>query len=389
MGSEAMNSGHMATVLVVDDTRENLTVIGQLLQPHYHVRVATSGRRALKVAQSDPRPDLILLDVMMPELDGYGVLHELRQNPLTQAIPVIFVTAMGADEDEERGFSLGAVDYVTKPIRPAILLARVQTHLELKRSRDLLAHQNEHLEAEIVRRTAENELIKDVSLYALAMLAEKRDNETGNHLKRTRAYLETLMSYLRQNPRFAELQDEAHCQAIAKAAPLHDIGKVGIPDGILLKPGKLLPDEFEIMKTHASIGEEAITEAITRVKLERPQLAAVLERGSEEAPLAFLEVVRQIAGGHHERWDGTGYPRGLRGEAIPLAARLMALADVFDALVSKRHYKEAFSLASAVEIIQRGRGVHFDPDIVDAFLDQLDVFIQIAEHYRDPVVEVG
>ncbi|MEY4757266.1 MAG: hypothetical protein RJA34_2164, partial [Pseudomonadota bacterium] len=319
--------GPQMTVLVVDDTKENLTVIGQLLRPYFHVRVANSGQRALQAADTAPQPDLILLDVMMPEMDGYQVLQTLRTRPHLQHIPVIFVTAMDGADDEERGLSLGAVDYVTKPIKPALLLARVRAHLELKKARDRLSDQNAFLDAEVHRRMAENEMIKDFSLKAMATLAEKRDNETGNHLHRTQAYIEALMGKLKTHPRFSEaLATEDQRQRIAKAAPLHDIGKVGIPDAILLKPGKLTPEEFEIMKTHATIGAQAIGEAMQQVNVT-----------DAAGPLAFLETAQHIAAGHHEKWDGSGYPLGLSGDAIPLCARLMALADVFDALMSRRH----------------------------------------------------
>lgn len=376
----AADGADQRTILVVDDTRENLTVIGELLQPFYRVRVANSGMRALKVAQSEPRPDLILLDVMMPEMDGYAVLKALRSEPSTREIPVIFVTAMDTDADEEHGLALGAVDYLTKPIRPAILLARVRTHLELKEARDWLKDQNGYLEAQVTRRTRENEMIKDVSLHALAMLTEKRDNETGNHLYRTQAYIRALMHHLETHPRFRDYLTPRQQELIAKAAPLHDIGKVGIPDAILLKPGRLTPEEFEIMKRHAQIGADAIEDAIHRVGGE--VLAEQLGAGGE-SPLAFLEVACQIASGHHEKWDGSGYPRGLAGDAIPVPARLMAIADVFDAITSRRHYKEAFPMEMAVNIIRDGRGKHFDPDMVDALLEMLDVFHVIAERYRD------
>ena len=366
-------------ILVVDDTRENLTVIGELLQPHYRVRVANSGLRAIKAAQTEPRPDLILLDVMMPGMDGYAVIQALRENAATKNIPVIFVTAMDADEDEERGLSLGAVDYVTKPIRPAVLMARVHTQLELKQARDWLSDQNAYLEAEVGRRMAENELIKDVSLHALALLAEKRDNETGNHLHRTEAYIELLMEHLADHPRFrAALHDPAQRKLIAKAAPLHDIGKVGIPDHILLKPARLTPEEFEIMKGHSLIGGEAISEAIRRVT------GHSSEDQSSSSALGFLEFARQVATYHHERWNGSGYPYGLAGDAIPLPARLMALADVFDALTCRRHYKEPFTLARARELILQGRGEHFDPDIVDAYIELEDQFADIAHRLSDP-----
>ncbi|WP_416243380.1 HD-GYP domain-containing protein [Azospira sp. APE16] len=380
MGENGAAGRSDKTILVVDDTGENLTVIGGLLQPFFRVRVANSGMRALKVARSDPRPDLILLDVMMPEMDGYAVLAELRQDPYTRDIPVMFVTAMDGDQDEEYRLSLGAVDYITKPIRPAILLARVRTHLELKDARDWLRDQNGYLEGEVSRRMRENDLIKDVSLNALALLAEKRDNETGNHLYRTQAYVEALMQQLQDHPRFRHALSAAQRQLIAKAAPLHDIGKVGIPDQILLKPARLTPEEFEIMKTHSLIGAEAIEAAIERVV---GGDRARLDELQGSTPLDFLVVARHIALGHHEKWDGSGYPQGLRGDAIPIPARLMALADVFDALTCKRHYKKAFPLEQAVALLVEGRGTHFDPDVVDAFLAIQDRFADIAQRYAD------
>jgi putative two-component system response regulator len=366
------------TILVVDDTRENLEVIGGILRKKYHVRVANSGQRALKAAAMDPRPDLILLDVMMPDIDGYTVIRELKATPETKQIPVIFVTAMDSDQDEEFGLSLGAVDYVTKPIRPAILLARVQTQLELKVSRDLLQDQNQWLENEIKQRMTENELIKDVTLYALASLAEARDQETGYHLHRTQTYLILLMEQLKDHPRFRDELTEQGRQLIAKAAPLHDIGKVGIPDEILLKPARLTPEEFEVMKTHSKIGGDALAKATQRVLESHPDDQEDAEsRGS----LAFLEIAQQIALYHHERWDGNGYPEQLVGEAIPIAARLMALVDVFDALSCKRPYKQPFPMDETIAIICDERGRQFDPDVVDAFVALQNKFIEIANHF--------
>lgn len=375
----------LPTILLVDDTKENLSVIGQMLRPLYHVRVANSGQRALLALQNPPRPDLILLDVMMPEMSGYQVLEQLRANPHWRDIPVIFVTALNADDDEEHGLALGAVDYVTKPVKPALLLARVHAQLELKQARDRLAHQNAFLDAEVRRRMAENELIKNLSLFALATLAEKRDNETGNHLRRTQAYIEVLMNQLLDHPRFAQaLAAPDVRQRIAKAAPLHDIGKVGIPDAILLKPGRLTPDEFEIMKTHAAIGAQALEEAIERAReLQSPPEPDKVTGSDVRPSLDFLETAQQIAAGHHEKWDGSGYPLGLSGEAIPLPARLMALADVFDALISRRPYKPPLPMDTTRQIITEGRGSHFDPDIVDAFVARFDEFKTIAEHYAD------
>lgn len=368
------------TLLIVDDTKDNLTVMAGLLQPYYRVRVALSGVQALRLARAEPRPDLILLDIMMPVMDGYEVLRQLRETPETRDIPVIFVTAMDADVDQEKGLSLGAVDYIAKPIRPVILLARVRAHLELKQARDWLRDQNGYLESEIERRTREICLIKDISLNALAMLAEKRDNETGNHLHRTQAYVQALMRRLSRQDGYREELDESRQELIAKATPLHDIGKVGIPDHILLKPGKLTPEEFEIMKRHSRIGAQAIDDAIRRVldDQSKKKVAAL-----SDAPLAFLDMARVIALSHHEKWNGGGYPEGLAGEAIPLPARLMALADVYDALTCRRHYKEPYPEERVVEIILEGRGKHFDPEIADAFLDLRQEFGNIAEHYAD------
>jgi len=375
-----MTTKERPTILVVDDTPDNLAVVGGILDGEYRVRVANSGERALKVASSEPRPELILLDIMMPGMDGYQTLEQLRANPASRDIPVIFVTAMDADNDEAVGLQMGAVDYVTKPIKPAILLARIRTQLELKASRDHLARQNEILEARVTRRTREVELIKDVGMHALATLAEKRDNETGNHLLRTRGYIEVLMADLAEHPGFAGQLAPAQQILIAKAAPLHDIGKVGIPDCILLKPGRLTAEEFEIMKTHASIGADALDEAINRVLGDR---AKHQPTDNERYSLSFLEVAREIAGGHHEKWDGSGYPAGLCGAEIPVSARLMALADVFDALICKRHYKEAFPLEKTIEIIKAGRGQHFDPRIVDCFIKRIDDFSAIADKFAD------
>lgn len=376
----AGSDGQSPIVLVVDDTPENLVVIGELLRPHYRVRVANSGQRALQIATTAPVPHLILLDVMMPGMDGYAVLEHLYANPLTKDIPVIFVTAMDADEDETRGLELGAVDYITKPIRPAILLARVHAHLELKVARDRMSDQNRFLESEIARRMEENELIKEAALHALASLAEARDPETGNHLRRVQAYVQALAQRLRLSPRYADQLDDARISQIARAAPLHDIGKVGIPDSVLLKPGKLTAEEFNVMKAHPRIGGEAISEAMRRVASDHALSGATETGGSL---WAFLETARQIAYGHHEKWDGSGYPQGLAGEAIPLSARLMALADVYDALINRRVYKEAFPIEEAMRILREGRGTHFDPDILDAFLEIEDEFRGIASRYAD------
>ncbi|MBT9515377.1 MAG: two-component system response regulator [Methyloversatilis discipulorum] len=357
------------TLLLVDDTPENLTVLGEILMPHYRVRVASSGARALAAATSDPRPDLVLLDVMMPEMDGYEVISRLRADARTRELPVIFVTALDSTEDEAHGLELGAVDYITKPVRPAIVLARVRGQLELKEARDRMRDQNAWLEAEIARRMRQNQVVQDVSMRALASIAEARDDETGNHILRTQAYVNVLARALATTPRYAGELTPARVETYTKAAPLHDIGKVAIPDHILHKPGKHTPDEWEIMKTHARQGSDAIWRAICDQE--------------EREALDFLYIAMDIAHYHHEKWDGSGYPEGLAGEAIPLPARLMALADVFDALISKRAYKPAFPLDRATAIITEGRGRHFDPDVVDAYLAHLDEFAAIAARYAD------
>lgn len=384
-----------ATVLVVDDNAENLAVLGGALQPYYRVTVANSGPRALLIAGREPQPDLIFLDVMMPDMDGYTVLRRLRENPATASIPVIFVTAMDSDEDEEFGLALGAVDYITKPIRPPIVLARLRAHLELKRARDWLADQNAWLESEVARRLRENTLMQDVSIRALANLAEVRDMETGNHIRRTQAYVEVLARHLSRHPRFSEFLTPTMASLVAKAAPLHDIGKVGIPDQILLKPARLTSDEFAVMKRHSAIGGDAI-EAALRAEIDDEDFRVLQRHCSlggqalesamdqlDHPPLAFLAVAREIALWHHEKWDGSGYPDGLAGDAIPIPARIMAVADVFDALASRRIYKEAMSFEQAVQLIRDGSGRHFDPDVVQAFMDNRDQMLQILNRYAD------
>ncbi|MCX7168667.1 MAG: two-component system response regulator [Rhodocyclales bacterium] len=356
-----------ATILIVDDEPTNLFLLTSLLRPQYMVRAANSGESALRAAASEPRPDLVLLDVMMPMMDGYAVLSRLRENSATRDIPVVFLTALAETEDEERGLQLGAADYIAKPIKPAVVQARVRTQLEAKQARDWLKDQNATLEAEVVRRMTENDLTQRVSIRALAHLAETRDPETGSHILRTQGYVQQLAIGLRQHPRFAATMSERYIDLLARSAPLHDIGKVGIPDHILLKPGKLTADEWVIMQTHAKQGSDAIEQAERDI----------------EMPLEFLSVAKEIARWHHEKWDGSGYPDALAGGAIPVSARLMALADVFDAVISVRVYKPAMPYAEAREIIAAGRGKHFDPDVADAFLAGFDDFVAIAERYRD------
>ena len=356
-----------STILIVDDSPDNLGVLSELLRSQYRVLATISGKDCLRVASGQPKPDLILLDVMMPALDGYAVLKRLQEDSNTRDIPVIFLTAMSDEGDEERGLQHGAADYITKPIRPIVVQARVRTQLEAKQARDGLKNQNALLEAEVAWRMAENDLTQQVSIRALANLAETRDPETGNHIRRTQGYVQQLATRLKRHPNFAATLSEHCIDLLVRSAPLHDIGKVGIPDHILLKPGILTSDEMAIMQTHAKLGSDAIEQAELDI----------------EMPLEFLSLAKEIAHWHHEKWDGSGYPDGLSGEAIPVSARLMAVADVFDALISPRVYKNAMPYQQAYDIIAAGRGKHFDPDVVDAFFACFNNFVFIAKGNLD------
>ena len=372
------DSSTRSTVLIVDDTPENLTILGETLRPHYRVRAAISGERALHAVTIGALPDVILLDVMMPDMDGYQVLQALQADAATRDIPVIFVTAMDSVEGETHGLALGAVDYITKPFNPDIVLARVRTHIELAKARERLHDENAWLEREVARRTNENALIRDLSLSALACLAEVRDIETGHHILRTQSFVELLAHHLAGHPDYREALAGERLEIIVRSAPLHDIGKVGIPDSILLKPGRLTSAEFEIMKKHPVIGADAITRAMAQAANSRSGDGA-LPGGA----FAFMETAREIALSHHEKWDGSGYPAGLQGRQIPVSARLMALADVFDALSSRRVYKEPLAPEDVTRIIVAERGRHFDPVIVDAFLELRPAFAEVAQRFAE------
>lgn len=356
-----------ATILVVDDTPDNLTLMSELLQDTYTIKVSNSGAKALKFIVEGGKPDLILLDIMMEGMSGYDVIKKLKSNEIAKNIPVIFLTAMSSSGDEEKGLAMGAADYITKPISPAIVLARVKTQLENKAAADFLRDQNFYLETEVMKRTEEISAIQNVTILVMASLAETRDLETGNHIRRTQHYVKALAIKLKSHPRFSHFLSNSMIETLYKSAPLHDIGKVGIPDAILLKPGKYLPKEFEIMKTHTTLGRDAIEHA-------ENQLGIKVE---------FLRIAKEIAYGHQEKWDGSGYPMGLKGDDIPISARLMAVADVYDALISKRVYKESMSHEKAVSIMIEGKGSHFDGDIVEAFLEIQDEFRIIAAHFID------
>jgi putative two-component system response regulator len=359
-------------ILVVDDSPDSLELISSELMKYYEVHVATGGERCLELARRVRKPDLILLDVMMPGMDGYEVCRRLKANPDTADIPVLFLSGRTAAEDERIGLEIGAEDYLSKPVNPAVMLARIRAHLRLKAAADYLRDQNLFLEREVARRVRELSAVQDITIYAMATLAETRDNETGNHIRRTQNYVITLATKLAENPKYAVQLPRQDIELLYKSAPLHDIGKIGIPDRILLKPGRLTPEEFDIMKTHAAIGKSSILAA--------EQLVGM--------PDSFLRFAKEISGSHHEKWDGSGYPEGLAGEAIPLSARLMALADVYDALISKRVYKEAFSHEVARNIIVQGSGTHFDPTVIEAFLSVEQDFIDIAKRFSDNDAEL-
>ncbi|MFZ4537449.1 HD domain-containing phosphohydrolase [Propionivibrio sp.] len=372
-------------ILLVDDDPAVLEILKKSLCPYFQLRIATLGLKGLELARLHPLPDLILLDVRLPDMHGYEICRALKQDALTAAIPVIFLSSHSDVDNITHGLELGAVDYVSKPVATPILLARVKTHLRLREAGDLLRGQNINLEllvsqrtsdleartAELEARTTELQLSQDLTIVALGTIAETRDNETGNHIHRTRAYVKAMAGRLAPLQRYRDTVTREQWTQIWKSAPLHDIGKVGIPDHILLKPGKLTAEEFHIMQRHPVIGRDALHAASKRMGLE----------------FTFLSVAKEIAYGHHERWDGTGYPEGIKGEAIPLAARMMAIADVYDAMISKRVYKPALPHATAIDAIRDGRGGHFDPSLVDCFLEDADEFRCIASRFSDEVEE--
>lgn len=339
------------TVLVVDDTPANLSLLSNLLKEQYRIKVANNGAKALELATAAP-PDLVLLDIMMPEMDGYEVCRRLKASEITRHVPVLFLTAKTETEDEELGFLVGAVDFIHKPISPPIVSARVKTHLEIKAWQDFLQDQNAWLQKQVEKRLSEVNRLQDASIYVMVSLAEFRDETTGNHIRRTQEYVRLLAVAMSGLPHYSTLFTHSYIEQMSKSAPLHDVGKIAIPDHILLKPGKHTEDEFAIMKTHAQRGYDMLKRAGDHMG----------EHGE------FLTLAMEIAGSHHEKWDGSGYPNGLAGNGIPIAARLMAVADVYDALRAKRPYKEPMSHAQAMTIIADGKGRHFDPEIVDAFL---------------------
>ncbi|MDT8992296.1 response regulator [Curvibacter sp. APW13] len=334
------------TMLIVDDMPENIDLLRAILAPHYKVRVATGGERALKIVESDTPPDLILLDVMMPDLDGYEVCRRIKALPHRRNIPIMFVTSMETQEDEEKGLSLGAEDYITKPFRPSVVLARVRTHLALY-------DQTRDLERRVDVRTRELQATRLEIIRRLGRAAEFRDNETGRHVIR--------MSHFSRLIALAAGLDARQAELLFLAAPMHDIGKIGVPDYVLLKPGRLDTEEWRLMQQHAAIGAEILG----------------------DHPDELLQIARTVALTHHEKWDGSGYPQGLRGREIPREGHIVALADVFDALTSARPYKQAWPIERAVATIMEGAGSHFDPDLLQAFQKALPDMLAIREQYQE------
>ena len=333
------------TILIVDDVPDNISVLGNILAD-YNLKAANSGAKALEIA-SRFRPDIILLDIMMPEMDGYAVCTRLKRNLHTKNIPVIFVTAMDEVTDEARGFELGAVDYITKPISPSVVRARVKTHINLY-------DQNKALEHLVRERTKELNKSRLQIIRRLSLAAEYKDNETAIHVIRMSYYCKVMATAIGMS--------NAEVELILNASPMHDIGKIGIPDNILSKPGKLNAQERSIMEQHTEIGARII--------------------GEHDNPL--LDMARTVALTHHEKWDGTGYPQGIKGDKVPLVGRIVAIEDVFDALVSKRPYKKAWPIEKAVAVIKKESGKHFDPEIVDVFMANKDEIIELAQLNSDP-----
>lgn len=347
-----MTHNNKPVLLIVDDTPENVDVLRGFLSADYALKIATNGPLALKIANTS-LPDLILLDVMMPGMDGYEVCHQLKQNEATRHVPVIFVTAKDDIEAETRGLAIGAADYITKPVSPPVVLARVRTHLALY-------DQRRHLESLVNERTAELkesnqqlEKTRHTIITQLGRAAEYRDNETGLHILR--------VGYFSKMLALAAGFTDARAELMLHASMMHDVGKIGIPDNVLLKPCKLTPEEFDVIKTHPAIGAEII--------------------GDHDADL--LVMAREVALTHHEKWDGGGYPHGLKGEDIPITGRIVAVVDVFDALTTWRPYKQPWPAEKAFDLIREGAGKHFDPDLAHLFLARTAEVLDIMTRYSD------
>ncbi|WP_045412235.1 response regulator [Vibrio owensii] len=334
------------TVLVIDDTPEHIQIISNVLSEDYQVKAAINGERGLQISLQEPKPDLILLDIVMPEMNGFEVCKRLKSNPLTSAIPVMFLTAQSDDDDEQFGFDIGAVDYITKPISPAILRVRVRSQLLAYSKSRMLAAQVKEKTALLARNQLE-------IINCLARAGEYKDNETGMHVIRMSHYSRLLAEAIGA--------DEEWCELLFTAAPMHDIGKIGTPDAVLLKPSRLDEDEWEEMQRHVEYGYEIL--------------------GKHDSPL--LNLAREVVIAHHEKWDGSGYPKGISGEQIPLSARIVAIADVFDALTSERPYKRAWSIPEACALLTKESGTHFDPKLVPVFISLIPEIKKIMARYSD------
>lgn len=350
-------------ILIVDDAPENLRILSESLRSDYTIMFARSGPDALRLAATSPPPELILLDVIMPGMNGYEVCRRLKEEPCTRDIPIMFITAQNDEADEATGLTLGAQDYITKPFRASLVRNRVANQLKYKRYRD-------HLNDLVHERTRQLALTQEATIHAMASLAEWRDPETGAHIKRTQSYVKALAEYMAGLPKYKDQLDANTISWLYLSAPLHDVGKVAIADTVLHKPGPLSDEEYEAMKEHTVRGHAVLASA--------EQLLG----GN-----SFLKIASDIAFCHHERWDGKGYPGGLKGEAIPLSARMMSVADVYDALRSQRVYKPPMTHETAARIIISGRGSQFDPDVVNAFEAIQTEFKNIAERYSDADME--
>ncbi len=347
-------------ILVVDDDKTNLTLAQKILLPHYRIAATNSGLGALKYLENN-HPDLILLDINMPEMNGFQVMEQLRINEVTAKIPVIFLTADSLVETEVKCFRMGAVDFVTKPFVPDILLSRVGKTLELEQYRYNLEKMVKEQAAKIIEDAVRISKIQDSVIVGMANLIESRDGSTGKHVKNTQMYVKMILDELYKRNLFPEQLTEEYMEDICKAAPLHDVGKIKVPDSVLQKPGKLTPEEYELMKRHTTYSEKIIKMIIGDVEDEN-----------------YVRIVEDIAMYHHERWDGTGYPMGLAGDRIPLAARIMAVADVFDALYEERVYKPPIRpIERIMQIMMEGRGTQFDPVIMDVFMEMLPALKEV------------
>jgi len=361
-------------ILIVDDDPLNVRVLVELLKSQYSLSVARDGQETLELLGRSAIPDLILLDIMMPGMDGYEVCQRIKANPELSSVPIIFVTALNQTFDETKGFDVGGVDFINKPIVPAVLIARVQTQLALRKSERRLIQQNAHLDELVHERTRELTLTQDVMIRALASLCEIRDNDTLHHLKRMQHYVSTLARAIEKNPAFTGQVNDLFIDRLFRSAPLHDIGKVGLSDAVLTKQEPLTDEEREEMQRHPLIGREAIMKSLA------------FEHADE---IDFLTVAVDLISSHHECWDGSGYPDGLSGEDIPLAGRLITVADCYDEVLKEGAFNVPGAHQKAVERIRRGSGREFDPRLVAAFLSVAEEFHVIAEHFPDnPITSI-